>query len=192
MAETSSAKTRRLVALFVGGTVVVSLALALGAQVFSPASPHAAHTTSESANPVVSITSAPVRPPSAPQPSYATSSVVTAAMPSELPDEGAIMSELRAIKDRDPKRALELARQGNRRFPNTPEAAERASIAIHALSDLGLGSEARGEAEDMVNRYPDGKWVHEVEQFTGAHRHRNVRLNAEGKIEFYDAPRNAD
>ena len=192
MAETSSATTRRLVALFVGGTVVVSLALALSAQVFSPASPPAAPATSESATPVGNVTSAPAIAPVAPQPSHASSSVVTAAMPSDLPDEGAIMSELRAIKDRDPKRALELARQGNRRFPNSPEAAERASIAIHALSDLGLGSEARGEAEDMVNRYPDDKWVHEVEQFTGAHRRRNVRLDAEGKIEFYDAPRNSE
>lgn len=98
------------------------------------------------------------------------------------------MAELRAVKERDAKQALELAREGNRRFPNSPESAERASIAIHALNELGFRSEARGEAEEMVNRYPDGPWVREVERFTGAHRRRNVRVDADGKLEFYDPP----
>jgi hypothetical protein len=46
--------------------------------------------------------------------------------------------------------------------------------------------EARGEAEKMVNAYPDSAWVREVERFTGAHRHRNVRVNDAGVLEYYD------
>jgi hypothetical protein len=37
----------------------------------------------------------------------------------------------------------------------------------------------------MVNRYPDSAIVREVERFTGAHRHRNLRLRDDGTIESY-------
>jgi hypothetical protein len=107
-------------------------------------------------------------------------------MSDEIPtDEAALMAELRRIKDSDPARALELCRTGKQRFHDSADAPERESILIHALASQGLPSEARGEAEDMVNRYPDSPWVREIEQFTGAHRHRNVRVNAEGQLEYY-------
>jgi hypothetical protein len=99
-------------------------------------------------------------------------------------DESTLMSELRNFKDTDPEFAIERAREGNRRFPDSAEAPERSSILIHALAAAGRASEARGEAEDMVNRYPDSEWVREVERFTGAHRHRNVHVNAEGQLAF--------
>jgi hypothetical protein len=98
------------------------------------------------------------------------------------------MRELRSASGNDPALAVELAREGNRRFPSSPGAPERASMLIHALSDEGLKSEARGEAEDMVNRYPDSHWVQEIERFTGAHRHRNVRVDDQGRLRFYDPP----
>lgn len=41
------------------------------------------------------------------------------------------------------------------------------------------------EAEGMVNRYPDSRWVREIEEFTGAHRHRNIRVTASGALEYY-------
>jgi hypothetical protein len=100
-------------------------------------------------------------------------------------DEASLMARLRRIKDEDPALAVELAREGNRRFPESAGAPERASILIHALASLDRASEARGEAEDMVNRYPDSAWVREVERFTGAHRHRNLRLRDDGTIESY-------
>lgn len=193
MVEAPTATTRRLVALFAGGTAIVSLALVVGTELFSPktgarsATPNATAPTE-----VESIASPPVAALAVPPHANAAPSAGSVAPVPNVPDEAALMSELRRIRARDPKRALELAREGNRQFPSTPEAAERAAIAIHALSDLGQSSEARGEAEDMVNRYPDGEWVRDVEQFTGAHRHRNVRVNAEGKLEFYDAPRASD
>lgn len=68
------------------------------------------------------------------------------------------MTLLRSARDNDPALAIALAREGNRRFPGSSDAPERGSILIHALAEQGLSSEARGEAEDMVNRYPDSAW----------------------------------
>jgi hypothetical protein len=99
-------------------------------------------------------------------------------------DEAALMTELRTFKDTDPEFAIERAREGNRRFPDSADAPERSSILIHALATASRASEARGEAEDMVNRYPDSEWVREIERFTGAHRHRNVHLNENGQLAF--------
>ena len=91
------------------------------------------------------------------------------------------MTELRRIKGSDPRRAMNLAEDGNRRFPDSADAPERTSILIHLLSQDGRHTEARRSAEEMVNHYPDSDWVREVELFTGAHRHRNIRLNDAGR-----------
>jgi cytoskeletal protein RodZ len=100
-------------------------------------------------------------------------------------DESQLMVQLRRVKETNLELAIQLARDGNQRFPKSADAPERASILIHALSGLNRPSEARGEAEDMVNRYPDSAWVHEIEAFTGAHRHRNARVNDAGQLEYY-------
>lgn len=120
----------------------------------------------------------------APQPGKPMASVAPLASKTPL-DEASLMQQLRALKDSDAERAIALAREGNQRFPDSPAAPERASILIRALASLGRSSEARGEAEDMVNRYPDSNWVREVERFTGAHRHRNLRLDDAGNLESY-------
>lgn len=96
------------------------------------------------------------------------------------------MQRIRTVEHSDPALAIDLARDGNRRFPDTSAAPERTSILIHALAQLNRSSEARGEAEQMVNHYPDSDWVREIEAFTGAHRHRNLRLDNEGNLEQYD------
>jgi hypothetical protein len=95
------------------------------------------------------------------------------------------MAKLRSLKEADPARAVEMAREGNLRYPVSPDTSERRSILIHALAAIGRSSEARGEAEEMVNQEPDSPWVREIEQFTGAHRHRNIRLNDAGQLEYY-------
>jgi hypothetical protein len=100
-------------------------------------------------------------------------------------DDGPAMARLRRVADGDPSLVIERARDDSARFPDSPNAPERASILIHALARQGRASEARGEAEGMVNRYPDSSWVREIEQFTGAHRHRNVRVTASGALESY-------
>jgi hypothetical protein len=100
--------------------------------------------------------------------------------------EEELMRLLRTSQGNDSALAIELAREGNRRFAGSPDAPERASILIHALAEEGLSSEARGEAEDMVNRYPDSAWVREVEQFTGARRHRNIQVGPDGELRYVD------
>ena len=94
------------------------------------------------------------------------------------------MARLRSTAESDPELAVRYALEGNARFGDSADGPERASILIHSLARLGRASEARGEAEDMVNHYPDSPWVREIERFTGAHRHRNVRLAEDGAIEF--------
>jgi hypothetical protein len=121
--------------------------------------------------------------PKLPAPS-APEAAASAPTPSPAMSESALMAELRAFKDSDPQFAIERAREGNQRFPDSADAAERSSILIHALANAGQASEARGEAEDMVNHYPDSEWVREVERFTGAHRHRNVRVDANGQLAY--------
>lgn len=82
------------------------------------------------------------------------------------------MAELRSVERSDFARAYELAHEGNRRFPSSPLAAERAAIAVRSLALQGKLSDARREAEDMVNRYPGTPWALEVERNTGAHPRR--------------------
>jgi hypothetical protein len=100
------------------------------------------------------------------------------------PDEATLMDHLRGARA-DPSLAIELAREGDDHFPGSADAPERASIRIHALADEGRGAQARGEAESVVNRYPDSAWIREIEDFTGAHRHRSLRLTADGSLEYY-------
>ncbi|HEU4581809.1 MAG TPA: hypothetical protein VFS67_26315 [Polyangiaceae bacterium] len=122
---------------------------------------------------------APPRPPTAVRP---------ASLSAAEFEEPELMRQLRRARGNDPALAIELAREGNRRFPGSPAAPERASILIHALAERGLASEARGEAEDMVNRYPDSAWVREVERFTGARRHRNLQVGPDGELHYVDPP----
>lgn len=91
-------------------------------------------------------------------------------------DEGSLMSKLRSVEDSDSVLALELAREGNRLFPESPAAAERAEIIVKSLAREGKLSEARGEAEEMVNRYAGTSWAALVEQHTGAHPHTDRRV----------------
>jgi len=97
-------------------------------------------------------------------------------------DEAVLMARLRELSATDSAQAVELARTGNRRFPDSADAPERSSILIHALANLGRVREARGEAEQMVNHYPDSDWVREIEGYSGAHRHRNLHVSDAGVV----------
>jgi len=79
------------------------------------------------------------------------------------------MERLHQLGPSDPSASLELAREGNRRFPSSPDAPERASIIVRSLSSLGRHPEARIEALEMERRYPDTEWTRDV--------HRHMFLN---------------
>ena len=118
-------------------------------------------------------------PPDAASPSAAIEATVARM------NEAVLMAHLREVARTDSAQAIEIARAGNKRFPDSPDAPERTSILIHALITQDKLSEGRAEAEYMVNHYPDSKWVREIEGFTGAHRHRNIRVNDAGQLEYY-------
>ncbi|MGA2447630.1 MAG: hypothetical protein ABTD50_03015 [Polyangiaceae bacterium] len=99
-------------------------------------------------------------------------------------DEATLMMQLRSAAGTDSARAIVLAEEGNRRFLDSADAPERTSILIHALAAEGRSSDARGQAEYMVNHFDDSNWVREIEAFTGAHRHRNIHLGPDGRIEY--------
>lgn len=84
-----------------------------------------------------------------------------------------LASEMHALEDSNPARALELARQGQSLWPNGPRAAEFAATEVKCLYRLGKPSEGRGAAETMVNRYVGSPWAIEVERQTGAHAYVN-------------------
>lgn len=130
-----------------------------------------------------------VTPPAAPAPRASPTLAPPEAKPARPPapagplTERQLMDRLRKVKEADPALAIELAREGRRRFGESADAPEREAILIHALVAVDRASEARGEAEDMVNRYPvDSPWVRDVERFTGAHPHRDVHVTDAGQI----------
>jgi hypothetical protein len=144
-----------------------------------PAPPRPAPTPAPAVVPI------PVQPPAPSPPIAIDAGPVTKPAAAPL-SEAKLMEKLRHARAAGQHGlAIQLAREGNRRFPDSALAPERESILIHSLADNEQRTEARGEAEHMVNHYPDSDWVREIERFTGAHRHRNVRLNDAGEIEYY-------
>jgi len=113
-------------------------------------------------------------------PSRSELAVAQAALPPALPavdapapmvraapllDEVALMNRLRELNGSDPNRTLRLAREGNRRFEGSGDAAERAWFIVKALSDLGHHDEARLEGRVLVDKYGATSWAEDV------HRH---------------------
>src|SRR4051812_12879969 len=84
--------------------------------------------------------------------------------PASAPTEGSLMATLRELGASDPARSLELAREGNRRFPASPAAAERSWTICKSLAALGRSSEAQAEARKMVEQYPDTTWAADVQR----------------------------
>jgi len=73
--------------------------------------------------------------------------------------EPALMATLREMGGTAPLRSIELAREGQRRFPNSADAPERAFIVVQSLVNLRRFHEARDEARDMVRKYPDNQFA---------------------------------
>jgi len=76
-----------------------------------------------------------------------------------MPSEPALMATLREIGGTAPQRSIDLARDGQRRFPNSADAPERAFVIVQSLVNLRRFHEARDEAREMVRRYPDNAFA---------------------------------
>lgn len=166
--------TRRFVlerraAIFVAGSVVAVLAACAAFFVFRPR-PIPASRTSR-AEPATSV-----RPPAdvelarqlpAPTPRTGPALVVPISLPPDgiVLDEPALMDTLRELRGSNPALTLQLARDGNQRFKNSADAAERAWFIVKALSDLGRHDEARLEGRKLVDEYRQTRWAEDV------HRH---------------------
>jgi len=186
----------RLVAT-AGGALVLAIVIAVWHGLSADESDAAKRAASA---PPAAPETAPPAPPSPPPPAAPPSGPAAAAQ-NAPPDatapaanvqaavarmnEAVLMAHLREVARSDSAQAIEIARAGNKKFPDSPDAPERTSILIHALITQDKLSEGRAEAEYMVNHYPDSKWVRDIEGFTGAHRHRNIRVNDAGQLEYY-------
>ena len=88
-----------------------------------------------------------------------------------------------------PKSSLRTARESVSQ-PSAGAAAAEARVDSYSMHWplAEHSSAARARAEQMVNHYPDSEWVREMERFTGAHRHRNLRVNEQGVLEAFLDP----
>jgi hypothetical protein len=78
------------------------------------------------------------------------------------PTEAALMAKLHTLEETDPPLTVELAREGNVRYPNSPDAPERQWMVAKALTTMGLFDEARIEAEIAIERYPGTSWTNDL------------------------------
>lgn len=124
-----------------------------------PAAPAADDQTAEA--PAQAPSEPAVPTPRAPAPSPAPPPRRVQAAP---PTEASLMATLRELDGPEPERALALAREGNRRFPNSDDAAERGSTICKSLAALGRFDEAQDEARRMVNLYPNTSWAADVQR----------------------------
>lgn len=76
--------------------------------------------------------------------------------------EAALMDRLRQLLDTDPELTLQLAREANARYADSPDAAERATIVVKSLMRMGRADEATAEAREMVEKYAGTSWALDV------------------------------
>jgi hypothetical protein len=81
-----------------------------------------------------------------------------------LVNEAALMVRLHQLEETDPPLSLRLAREGNARFPNSPDAPERAFIVVKSLVDMARFKEAQQEARKMLKAYPNDPRTLDVER----------------------------
>lgn len=139
-----------------GGTVVAS-GVALAVAFSEPSAPSAPVTPPA---PVVQPASKPLAAP-APEPAAEPAAAVApnqpvrpAKEPAAVWDEPQLIEKARKALAADPRRALALAQEHQRRFPVGALGVEREVIALEALARLGQTSEAKRRALAFEAKYP--------------------------------------
>lgn len=96
---------------------------------------------------------------------------ITSASAAETPpasatglDEPAVMDTLRQLGDSAPTFSLALAREANRQYPNSADAAERGFYICKSLVNLERFLDARAEARLMVEQFRGTAWASDVER----------------------------
>jgi hypothetical protein len=85
---------------------------------------------------------------------------------STLAEEHRLLRAARGALATEPKRALALAREHERRFPRGVLAQEREVITIQALAAMGEGEAARKKAEGFDEKYPGSPHRNRVDEVT--------------------------
>jgi hypothetical protein len=92
------------------------------------------------------------------------------AVPSANPrEESVLMERLRELRSQDPELSLKLAREGDTKFPGSPDAAERGWFAVRALMEMQRIDEAVAEARVMVAKYQGTSFAADVERHMLTH-----------------------
>jgi hypothetical protein len=79
-------------------------------------------------------------------------------------NEAALMVRLHRLGETNPPLSLQLAREGNDRYPQSADAPERAFIVVKSLVDMGRFKEAQAEARKMLKSYPNDPHTLDVER----------------------------
>jgi hypothetical protein len=77
-------------------------------------------------------------------------------------DGRSLLAKLRELRGSNPTLTLQLAREGNARFGDDADAAERSWFVVKALSELGRHDEARVEGRALVERHQGTRWAEDV------------------------------
>ncbi len=109
---------------------------------------------------------APPHEQAAPEPTQAAPTTKQDIVRAEI----ALLAETRRALAADPARALALAEQGQRQFPNGLFQEERQAIAIFALVRLNRQDQARTRASRFLARHPTGPFSERVRMQTGLAR----------------------
>lgn len=118
------------------------------------------------ANGPVAEADRPAAPPPSPEPTAPAAPPPPS--PPQITEEG-LLAQMRAALIANPAEALRLSREAERRFGDSPQAAERRRIAIEALVRVNDIAEARNQAEVFVRKYPGTDHARYVENLTGVH-----------------------
>ena len=155
MAARSSLRARGALAAVAAISAAFFLAIAFRSRGGTPSAPPAAQ---------------PARQQVEPQPAAAAAPPVAATGPTlPLPtaSEDELMARLRAEVDVDPRAAIALADDGERRFPASHYGDERAFLRMRGLVHLGDIGVARDAARVFYERYPDSPLGRYVFRLTG-------------------------
>ncbi len=69
------------------------------------------------------------------------------------------MARLRELRGSNPQLTLDLAREAQARFENSPDAAEQSWFVVKSLTGLGRHDEARAEGRRLIKDYPGTRWA---------------------------------
>ena len=95
--------------------------------------------------------------------------------------EAVLMARLRELAASDPEAAIQLARAGNQRFPDSADAPERASILVHALAERAWPARRGARPNTRSTTTPTAMGPRD-RGLQRAHRHRNLRVNDAGVL----------